>query len=105
MGLPGAPDDLVLYKDRFILSAVNNNIDYFVNGRYEETPNGEFVLVDTQDFSNFKTLKVENFPPQGVKFHPQGIFLDQKKDYLYVISHSYSSGGERIEVFELNYSS
>ena len=29
LGLPAAPEDFVFFKDRYIISAVNNNIDYF----------------------------------------------------------------------------
>ncbi len=101
--LPGAPEDYILYKGRYIISAVNDNVSYFVKGLYNETPNGEFIVIDTQDPTHAVTpLPVEGvFPSKGVKFHPHGMYYDETTARIYVISHAYMNGGERIEVFSL----
>lgn len=60
-----------------------------------------FVIIDTANPESFKGVRAPEFPPKGVTFHPHGMYLDSKRNLIYVISHSYMNGGERIEVFEV----
>eukprot|EP00536_Pseudo-nitzschia_multiseries_P005594 jgi/Psemu1/295946/fgenesh1_pm.107_\ len=63
-----------------------------------ETPKSaeEFVRND---------LKIEKLPlvnyPEGVDFHPHGIYIRKEDRTLYVINHAYEKGGERIDVFTI----
>jgi len=48
-------------------------------------------------------LKIQELPiinyPEGVNFHPHGIYIRKEDRTLYVINHAYEKGGERIDVF------
>ena len=47
-------------------------------------------------------MLIKRFFPNNVAFHPHGIYLlrQEGRMLLYVVNHAYSTGGERIEVFE-----
>jgi len=56
----------------------------------------------TEEFAA-NDLKIEELPiinyPEGVDFHPHGIYILKEDRTLYVINHAYENGGERIDVF------
>ena len=63
----------------------------------DETPN-------TQEFVD-KHLTIDKLPligyPEGVDFHPHGIYVHKPDNTLYVVNHAYEKGGERIDVFDI----
>ncbi len=52
-----------------------------------------------------KHLAIEKLPlvgfPEGIDFHPHGIYVHKPDNTLYVVNHAYENGGERIEVFDI----
>jgi hypothetical protein len=61
-------------------------------------------IIRTEDFVSNK-LKIEKLPfidyPEGINFHPHGIYIRKEDRTLYVINHAYEKGGERIDVFRI----
>jgi len=39
--------------------------------------------------------------PEGIDFHPHGMFVHKPDDTLYVVNHAFENGGERIDVFKI----
>jgi len=50
-------------------------------------------------------LRIEKLPllnyPEGVAFHPHGLYIRREDRTLYVVNHAYEKGGERIDVFAI----
>jgi len=47
-------------------------------------------------------MKIVGFPA-GLKFHPHGSYIRHEDQRLFVVNHSYSSGGgDRVEVFKFD---
>jgi len=61
-------------------------------------------LKGTEDFVA-NNLKIEKLPivdyPDGVDFHPHGIYIRKEDNTLYVVNHAFEKGGERIDVFKI----
>lgn len=57
----------------------------------------EFV----ENHLEIKPLPIVGFP-EGVYFHPHGMFFREQERELYVVNHAYAKGGERIEVFGID---
>eukprot|EP01095_Lingulamoeba_sp_RSL-Kostka_P016126 TRINITY_DN774_c0_g1_i1.p1 TRINITY_DN774_c0_g1~~TRINITY_DN774_c0_g1_i1.p1 ORF type:complete len:485 (-),score=101.49 TRINITY_DN774_c0_g1_i1:1-1455(-) len=67
------------------------------------TENGN-VFAYNVEMSRLYKMKLNGFPidlENLIAFHPHGLYLHKETNQLYVVSHAYKKGGERIEVFTI----
>lgn len=70
----------------------------FQNNGESATPMSTKSFVE--DHLKTEKLNIVGYP-EGVDFHPHGMYIHKPDDTLYVINHAYDRGGERIDVFEI----
>jgi len=97
-------EDFQLFENQYLIGGSNDNLkmnemDY---DTIAEVDKGNIAVFDTITES-FNFYKIENFP-ENITFHPHGVYLyknEKNENYLYVINHAFSLGGERIEVIKV----
>ena len=47
---------------------------------------------------------MKGFPfDNGIRFYPHGTYIDRESKLLYAINHAYKYGGERVEIFQMDF--
>lgn len=95
-GLVG-PEDIVIYNGIGLAGSDDRVKLWYSDSPIDNVPSGHIYAIYPGKLT-FKQLKINNFP-SDIAFHPHGMSL--YKNLLYVISHAYGKGGERVEVLEL----
>jgi hypothetical protein len=49
----------------------------------------------------FETLPIVGYP-EGIDFHPHGIYIHKPDNTLYVVNHAFEKGGDRVDVFGIS---
>ena len=93
-------EDFARYDDNFFIGISNDNLKLWELREYgfKNTKNGTIITYDIES-EKFQHYKIFGFP-ENISFHPHGIYL-YKNNFLYIINHAYSKGGERIEVIKI----
>lgn len=92
--------DFAKLGNYYIAASDDRFLDITNPSKYNSS-NGKLLLIDPQN-ARMRELKLNNFP-NNVAFHPLGVSI-YNNQVLFVINHAGSNGGERIEVFNINYS-
>lgn len=95
--LPMATEDLAVFGDLLIGATFDSTPSFYKHFRAADTKPGFLISIDPKNKAA-KKIKVNGFP-QEFQINGHGLKLYNKT--LYVISHGYAKGGERILVFEL----
>lgn len=96
-----ATEDLQEYRPGVLVGGAGSTLDAFAHGA-ENAPAGYLVAVDVRsgkpEVSRLTVLGL----PAHVRFQPHGLFLSQRTQRLYAVSHGGVSGvGTRVEMFSI----
>ena len=96
--IPMPMEDLALYKN-FIIGSPSDSIETFF--KHFSAPNAKpgYLLAIEKSSKAIHKVKMLNFP-DSFQLNAHGIKIFNENT-LYVISHSYNKGGERIFIFDL----
>ena len=94
-------EDLAVFGDFLIGAAIDPNPAFFLHLSASNTLPGYLISLNTKS-KEVSRIPTKNFPSK-FQMNPHGIYLFQQKT-LYVLSHSYSKGGEMIFLFDLELS-
>ena len=96
--LPMATEDLAVFGELLIGATIDSTPSFFKHLDAITTLPGYLISIDPKTKS-VKQIVTKDFPPE-FQLNGHGIKLFNNKT-LYVISHGYSKGGERIHLFDL----
>ena len=102
------PEDITELNDDYLVTASGNTIEiwYHYNKPTEKVPNGHIILIpktksSASSYSDKDLIYLEiTNTPNIYSFHAHGLYVNNNK--LYVLNHAYKSGGERLDVFNID---
>lgn len=96
--IPMPVEDLALYKN-FIIGATSDSIQTFYKHLSAAKAKPGYLIAIEKSSKAIQKVKMLNFP-ETFQMNAHGVKIFNE-NILYVISHCYSKGGERIFIFEL----
>ena len=101
INLETGTEDLAVFGDFLIGATTDPNPVFFLHLSASKTLPGYLISLNTKS-KEVSRIPTKDFPSK-FQMNPHGIYLFQQKT-LYVLSHSYSKGGEMIFLFDLELS-
>ena len=100
--LPLAVEDLEIFNHKYLLGGMGDLLTLNELKGIDAAKKGALVAWRLEDVDNSMHLvPLVNFP-ENVRFQAHGMYLEKESQTLFVLSHAYKYGGERVEVFRLS---
>ncbi|GAB5036181.1 Hypothetical protein NocV09_03500030 [Nannochloropsis oceanica] len=108
-------EDIITITPSILLAGTDDRLRLWENARFgpAKTPQGGLLAIYDDEEEERKEggkkgeegITIEPVPlvnfPEGIAFHPHGMYYHRETSKLFVINHAYEKGGERIDVFHL----
>jgi len=100
-------EDIALWKDGVVLVGSGETVAQLWIGDFSG-PQGIFAYAPGKVFSvdlkqsspALTEVPIEGIP-EGISFHPHGIYLSNASSRLYTVSHGLGGGGDRVIIFDI----